>query len=299
MPTLISVTISPPSPFILTQSGLNTRQFTATANYSDAAPADITNDVTTAWDVGSTGVLTNAVASVSNTTPTKGLTTAKTISGSTTIRATYGGFTGTAILRVGLANYTQIQEPLVEGLKISSLPNFNAHNPIARLTVPNYSLMTGGIAFLNSNGISNSTPIGWTTVSGHPDQFSAQYIANEQQYDGYWVGIRTDGYVTTNLSVITKNLGVVTNICVDASGNPLTSGGYPVFVQLAGEAYVYTQDSTLVIGDFLGPDTSRAGAVMKVAYNPAAPTPILGFALETYSATYQNMIKMRIQICGE
>jgi hypothetical protein len=299
MPNLISVTISPPNPFILTQSGLNTQQFVATANFSDAAPTDITNDVTTAWDVGATGVLSNAVASVSNTTPTKGLVTANTISGSTVIRATYGGFTGSAILRVGLANYIQIWEQLVEGLKISSLPNFNAHNPIARLTVPNYSLMTGGVAFLNSNGISNSVPIGWTTVSGHPDEFATQYITKEQQYDGYWVGIRADGYATSDLSLIVKNLGIVTNICVNSSDNPLTHGGYPVFVQLAGENYVYTQDSTIVLGDFLGPDTSHAGAVMKIAYNPASPTPILGFALESYSATYQNMIKMRIQICGE
>lgn len=299
MPTLVSITISPPNPFILTQSGINTQQFTATAHYSDASPADITNDVSTAWDVGSTGLLSNSVASISNTVGTKGLATANAISGSTPIRATYGGFTGSAVLRVGLANYTQIQEQLVEGLKINTLPNFNAHNPIVRLTVANYSLMTGGVVFINSNGTSNGVPIGWTTVGGHPDEFATQYIAFQQQFDGYWAGLRTDGYATTNLSTIVKNLGVVKTICVDAAGNPLTHGGYPVFIQQDGEQYVYTQDATIVAGDFLGPDTSTIGGVLKVAYNPSTPTPILGFALENYAATYANMIKMRIQICGE
>lgn len=230
MPTLTSIIVSPSNPFILTKSGLNTQQFTATAQYSDAAPADITNDSTTAWDVGTTSVLSNSVASVSNTSPTKGLVTANTISGSTTIRATYGGFTGTAILRVGLSNYTRIYEQLVEPTKISSLPNFNAHNPISKLTISNFSLMTGGVVFVNSNGVVNGTPVGWTEVSGHPDAFATQYIAFEQQFDGYWAGLRTDGYATTNLSLITKNLGVVTSICVDTNGNAFTHGGYPVLI---------------------------------------------------------------------
>lgn len=299
MPTLTSVIVSPSNPFILTKSGQNTQQFTATAHFSDAAPADITNDGSIAWDVGTTSVLSNSVASVSNTSPTKGLVTANTISGSTNIRATYGGITGVAILRVGLSNYTRIYEQLVEPTKISSIPNFNAHNPVSKLTVPNFSLMTGGVTFINSTGVVNTTPVGWTTVSGHPDAFATQYIAFEQQFDGYWTGLRTDGYATTNLSTIVKNLGVVTSICVDGSGNAFTHGGYPVLIQQSGEPYVYTQDATITAGDFLGPNTAVIGAIMKVSYNPASPTPIIGFALENYSATYQNMVKIRIQICGE
>lgn len=296
MPTLISVTVSPPNPYILIGTQ---QQFTATAHYSDAAPADITNDSLTAWDVGSTGTLSNAVASINNTIPNKGLATANSVSGYTVIRATYQGFTGTAVLRVGLTNYTQIWEQLVENTKVSSLPNFAAHNPIAKLSVSNFSLMTGGVMFLNQTGTSNGSPIGWTTVSGHPDSFATQYIAYEQQYDGYWVGLRSDGYATTNLSAITKNLGIVTTTCVDVNQNPLTNGGYPVFVQLAGEAYVYTQDVTITLGCWLGPDTATIGGVKNIGFSISTTTPTLGYALENYSATYQNMVKMRIQICGE
>lgn len=295
MPTLISVTVSPANPYILTG---NQQQFTATANYSDAGPSDVTADSLTAWDVGQTGILSNAVAIIDNSS-NKGLATANSISGYTIIRATYQGFTGTAILRVGLTNYTQIREEVVEALKVSSLPNYDAHNPIAKLTVPNFSLMTGGVVFQNQTGMSNSIPIGWTTVSGHPDSFATQYITYEQQYDGYWVGLRSDGYATNNLGAIVKNLGVVTSICVDSNGNPLTHGGYPIMVQLAGEAYVYTQDPTITTGCWLGPSGSTHGAVINVGFSISTTTPKLGFALENYSATYQNMVKMRIQICGE
>ncbi len=93
---------------------------------------------------------------------------------------------------------------------------------------------------------------------------------------------------------------MVASISVDASGNQLASGGYPVLVQVAGEAYVWTSDSTITRGSFLVPDTGHAGQVVATTFNPASPTPIIGYSLESFStSTYPGMVLMRIQLCGE
>lgn len=288
MATLTSVTITPANPFILVS---NTQLFILTAHFSDA-PDDPNAgiDPTTVW---SSSDIT--VATISNTIPTKGVATAQTISGSTIITATYGGKTATTILRVGLANYSRIVEPTVEGVKVGETIANAAHNPISRLSAPIISMFTGGVAFSNANATSGG-PIGYTIVSGHPDNFTQLYIANEQQQVGQWVQLNSSSYATTSFNVNQKNLGVVSSVSLNSSGNQLTAGGNPSLVQIAGEAYVFATPP-INAGDFLGPDIN--GNVKQVPFDPGMPTPILGFALDGYGATYDGMVLMRIQICGE
>ena len=288
MATLVSITVSPDSPYILING---TQSFSAVAVYSDSSTIDITNNTATTWISSLT-----SVATVSNTSP-KGIATAQTISGSTLISATYGGMTGSAILRVGLANYTRTYEQLVEAVKITETSLNAAHNPIARMTAPNFSMFNGGVSMRNQTGTSGGVSIGWTLASGHPGDYEKAYIANEQQQDGYWVQLNVSGAATISFSSSQRNLGVVSSVSVDSTGTQLTSGGNIVLVQIAGEAYVFTTDGTITRGSFLTYDTN--GKVKLTAFVPASPTPILGFALENFAATYPNMVKMRIQICGE
>lgn len=290
MPTITSITISPTNPFILTT---HTQAFTAVAHFSDAGDLDVTADSTTIWASSQT-----SVATIATSGPSKGTATALTISGSTIISATYGSITGTTILRVGLVNYSRIFEQSVENIKQAETTFTAPHNPIIKMTSPNFSMFSGGVAMINTVGTSGGTPIGWTVAMGHPGDFTKTYIANEQQQDGYWVQLNSSGLATTNLNGTQRSLGVVTSISVDANGNQLSSGGNPVLVQIAGEAYVYTTDVTIVLGSFLIPDTN--GKIKATTFNPASPTPIIGYALETFTTSvYTNMVLMRIQLCGE
>ena len=288
MPNLTSITISPSNPFKLVST---TQQFTLTGHYSDASDDPLLGlDSTTVWTSG-----TPAVATISNAGPSKGTATILTISGSSIITAEYGGKIATTILKVGLANYSRIIEMPVEKIRDGETIGNAAHNPISRLSVPNISMYSGGVTFLNANA-SAGGPIGYTTVSGHPGNFTSLYIANEVQQDGYWVQQNASGYATTSFSGTQKNLGVVASVSFDASGNQIGYGGNPVMVQIAGEAYVYAT-SPVVVGDFLGPDTG--GKIKYIYFDPQSPTPILGYALENYGLSFPGMVLMRIQICGE
>jgi hypothetical protein len=290
MSTLISVSVSPANPFILVTQQ---EQFVATAIFSDAPNLIITNDPTTVWTSSQT-----SVATISTISPTKGLATALTISGSTIISATYGGQTGTSILKVGLTNYSRIFEQLVENVKSSETPSNAAHNPIAKLTTSNFSMFSGGVTLTNFVGADGYMPIGWTLASGHPGDFTKTYIANEPQQDGYWVQLNASGLATTNLIGGQRSLGIVTSISVDNNGIQLSNGGNPVLVQVSGEQYVFTSDVTIVLGSFLVPDVN--GKVKATTFVPSSPTAIIGFSLENFaSSTYPNMILMRIQLCGQ
>lgn len=291
MPTLTSVTVSPPSLFILITE---TQQYFATAHFSDAVDLDITSNPSTTWS-SSDGY----VATIDST----GLATALSISGATTITATYNLQLGTAILQVGAAGHTRILEQLVDPTKITETSLTAPHNPIVRLTTPNISSFTGAVVFRNINRtLSDSRNIGYSFVSGHPGDFTRDYIATGGHTYGNWVQINSSGFVTKTFNVTQRDLGIVASICINNGGAQLGSfphpiSGVPVLVQISGDGYVSTTDATIALGSFLGPGVS--GKVVRVPFDPEAPTPIIGFALEGFSNTYQNMVLMRIQICGE
>lgn len=298
MPTLVSVTVTPVNPFILVSQ---TQAFTATATYDDSSTVDVTTNVATTWTAADLpNFVGNFVATISNSGPSKGTATAGTISGGSLITATFDGYSGTSILRVGLANYTRILEqtvdPVRDGTSFNETSLTAAHNPIVRLSVPNISMFTGGVTFLNADGYSDGY-IGYTTVSAHPGDFSKLYIANEAQNFGDWVQLNSSGNATKSFNINQRSLGIVTSVAIDANAVQLPSGGNPVLVQIAGEGYANTTDGTILTGSFLGPDTN--GKVKAVTFNPSNPTPIIGYALENFGATFSNKVKMRIEMCGE
>ncbi len=288
MANLTSITIAPSNPFILVST---VQAFTLTAHFSDAADdPTVGTDPTTNWSSSDT-----AVATISNSGPSKGQATALTISGYSIITATYGGKTTTTVLRVGLANYARTIEPIVEGVRTSETTMNAAHNPITNLASPTISAFTGSVTFSNFNATSGG-PIGYTLVSGHPGNFTRPYIANEAQSIGQWVQQNVSSLATTAFNVSYKNLGIVQSVSMDANGAQLVSGGNPVLVQISGEGYVFAT-GPINSGDFLGPDAN--GKVKTVPFDPATPTPVLGFALEGDGVSFPGMVLMRIQICGE
>src|SRR5207253_3251513 len=107
--TLTSISVSPSSPSIPVRL---TQQFTATGHLSDGSSRDLTQLVT--WKSSST-----TVATVSNTSGTQGLATAKA-PGATTISATVVGVTGSATLTVNGATVTSmVLQPLNPSLAAS------------------------------------------------------------------------------------------------------------------------------------------------------------------------------------
>lgn len=295
MPNLTSITISPTTPFIITQASYNTQQFTATAHYSDASDVDITTDLSTLWASSQT-----LVATISSSGGDKGLATAGSISGPTVISATYQSIVGTTILRVGLTRYSRIFEQVVEGIHRTENSMSAIHSPIAKLTSANLTMVSGAVVMQNVIGMDNGIPIGWTIASNHPGDYIKVYISEEQQQNGDWVQLNSSGHATNVLTGMQRSLGVVSSVSVDSNGTQLVSGGNPVFVQIAGEAYVSTTDTNIVRGSFLVPDTGHHGQVVATTFDPVNPTPIIGYSLETFaSSTYPNKVLMRIQICGE
>jgi hypothetical protein len=279
MPTLVSVSVAPLNPFILIGT---TQAFIATAHYDDLSTADVSTNPSTLW--------LSSVPSIATIPSNSPIATALTSSGSTIISATYGGQTGTAILRVGLANYTKIYEQIVD---LSA-----DRNPISRMTTPNFSMFSGGVTMQNFTGTSGGSPIGWTIAMSHPGDAVKSYIAREQQQVGQWVQQYSNGTATTIFNSSQTSLGVVSSIAVDMNDLQLTSGGNPVLVQYTGEAYVFFGSNVIARGNFLIPDA--AGVVKATPFDPMNPTAIIGFALENSSSpTYPGMILMRIQICGE
>jgi hypothetical protein len=90
VPVLVSVTVKPATTTILPGATL---QFTATANYSNGTSIDVTGSAT--WSSS-----TPTVATVSDESGSKGTATGVS-AGSTTITASYNGFSGSAKLSVG------------------------------------------------------------------------------------------------------------------------------------------------------------------------------------------------------
>ena len=95
--TLQSIAVTPPNP---SAAKGTTLQFTATGTYSDSSTQDISSQVT--WASSAT-----TVASISNTTGSKGLATAVDV-GTSTVSAALSGQTGSTVLTVTAATLQSI-----------------------------------------------------------------------------------------------------------------------------------------------------------------------------------------------
>ncbi|HTF99819.1 MAG TPA: Ig-like domain-containing protein, partial [Nitrospirota bacterium] len=162
---LVSLAVTPANPSIALGT---TKQFTATGTFSDNSTQNITSSVT--WNSTSTGV-----ASVSNTTRSKGLATS-VATGSTTIRATSGSITGSTNLTVTSATLISIAvTPTNSSASVGTTLQFTATGTYSNGATQNITATAAwtssntGIATISnadgSKGLATAAGAGTTTIT--------------------------------------------------------------------------------------------------------------------------------------
>ncbi|HEY6272836.1 MAG TPA: Ig-like domain-containing protein [Terriglobales bacterium] len=154
--TLVSITVTPANPSIAAGA---TQQFTATGTYSDSTTQNVTS--LAAWTSTNTAVATiNA----------SGLATAVS-TGSTTIQATYGGFTGSTGLTVTTAVLVSIAvTPANASIATGGTQQFTATGTYSDNSTQN---LTGSVTWSSTNtavatitgaGLATAAALGTTTI---------------------------------------------------------------------------------------------------------------------------------------
>jgi hypothetical protein len=160
-PALISISVNPAAPSIAPGT---TQQFLATGTYSDSSTQNLTGVVT--WSSSNT-----AIASVSSTTPTKGLASAVS-AGSTTITASFGSVSGTSVLTVTSAVATSIAvAPINPSLALGLSQQFTANATFSDGSsqdvtgVATWKSSATSIASITTSGLATGKNVGSTIIS--------------------------------------------------------------------------------------------------------------------------------------
>ncbi|KAA6457835.1 hypothetical protein DYQ86_20910 [Acidobacteria bacterium AB60] len=158
-PTLVSIAVTPAAPSITVGA---TQQFTATGTYSDNSTANISSTVT--WSV-----TTPSVASISNT----GLATG-VAAGSTPVKATLSGITGSTTLTVTAATKTITSiavTPADASIATTKTQQYTAtatysDKSTADITsTATWSSSNTAVATIAANGLATGVAAGSTTIS--------------------------------------------------------------------------------------------------------------------------------------
>ncbi len=160
-PALVSISVTPAS--VSVAPGTN-QQFIATGNYSDGSQQNLTGSAT--WTSTNT-----AIATVSTTSPTRGLAQAAA-NGSVTITATSGSISGTATLTVTSATATSIAvTPLGANLPLGLTQQYTAVGTFSDGTsqdvsgVATWKSSSTSIASITTSGLATGKNVGSTTIS--------------------------------------------------------------------------------------------------------------------------------------
>ena len=153
-------------------------------------------------------------------------------------------------------------------------------------------MFSGSVTLANTIGTDS---YGWTIVSSNPNKQTELFYSVGTIAIGSWVELNSSMQATTTFAAGQKSIGVVSSIFVDGYDNQIADG--PILVQTVGYAFVKCTGNTINANDLLIPDTN--GKVKATTFNPLSPTPIIGCALEASNNTIANMVKMKIQICGD
>lgn len=158
--TISSIAVTPATP---TVAKGKIQQFKATGTFSDATTQDITSDV--AWTSTATDVATISAEEISN-----GLATAVAASGSSTITATFGGVTGTALMTATLPLVTSIEvtpaNPTVLSLSTKSFTATGTYSDGSTAVITSgvtWSSNNTGCATMSS-GVATALATGSTTI---------------------------------------------------------------------------------------------------------------------------------------
>lgn len=187
--TLLSIAVTPTNSSMAVNA---TKDYTATATYSDASTQDVTLSVT--WVSTNTGF-----ATISNTAPTRGRATG-VAAGTTSIQATLGAITGSTNLTITTATLTSLAITPYDAL-VSTGSN-------TQLTA------TGTFSDASTANITNQ--VTWTSSNT-----AAATISNATGSRGLTTAGSFTGYRTTT---ITATLGAVSNTSpFGVNGSAITS----------------------------------------------------------------------------
>jgi uncharacterized protein YjdB len=160
-PALESITVTPAGPSV--PKG-ETEQFTATGNYSDGSTANLTSEVT--WQSSDT-----SIASISNASGSSGLANALA-TGTSTIKATAFGISGTTVLTVSPAALLSIavtpaNPSVAKGLtKQFTATGTYSDNSTQNLTSQvTWASPTTSVATITSAGLATAVATGTSTIS--------------------------------------------------------------------------------------------------------------------------------------
>jgi trimeric autotransporter adhesin len=160
-PGLVSLSVTPANASIAPGTA---QQFTATGTYSDGSQQNLTGSAS--WASSNT-----AIATVSTTSPTRGLAQA-VASGSVTITATSGSVSGTATLNVSSATATSIAvTPLNANLPLGLAQQYKAVGTFSDGTsqdltgVATWKSSVTSVASITTSGLATGKNVGSTTIS--------------------------------------------------------------------------------------------------------------------------------------
>jgi trimeric autotransporter adhesin len=160
-PALVSIAITPPGKSIARETAL---QFTATGSYTDNSTRNITASVN--WSSSNV-----SVATISNTSPTKGLVHGIS-AGKVTISATSGSISGTATLTITSATATSLAiAPTNASLPLDVSQQFKATATFSDGTsqdvtdVVSWSSQNSSIATITVSGLVTAKKLGTTNIA--------------------------------------------------------------------------------------------------------------------------------------
>jgi trimeric autotransporter adhesin len=215
--TLVSIAITPTNPSIAKGTG---KQFTATGTYSDGTTQNLTTTAT--WSSSSSGI-----ATISNAAGSQGLATS-VAAGSTTIKATSAGISGSTTLTVTQAVLVSIAiTPSSQTISAGTTKQFTATGTYSDGTTQNltttatWSSSSSGIATISnaagSQGLATAVAAGTTTimaVSGSISSTAALTVTGNNTVTLTWDAptTRSDGSplnLLTDLSGYTIHYGTL------------------------------------------------------------------------------------------
>ena len=161
VPGLVSIAVTPANPSVAPGT---TQQFTAIGTYSDTSTQNLTSTVT--WSSS-----TSVVATISTTSPTAGLAKA-VANGSTTITASSGVISGTAVLTVTSASAVSIVvSPTNVSLALGLTQQFTASATFDDGTIQDvtgtasWKSSSSSIASVTTSGVAIARNVGTTNIS--------------------------------------------------------------------------------------------------------------------------------------
>ena len=288
-PALVSIAVTPATPTIAAQT---TQQFIATGTYTDNSTQNLTSSVD--WSSSDT-----AVATISSTSPTKGLSRGVT-AGNVTITATSGSISGTSSLTVTSAISTSIAiSPANASLPLDVSQQYTATATFSDGTTQNvtnvvsWSSSSSSVASITVSGLVTAKSLGTATISATFETSSAATVVTVNANNLSSITIQP---ANGSIAQGTKIQFTATGTFNDGSTHNLTSkvtwsSSNPAFASITGTGLLSgVSPGGVTITASLGsvtvsvPFNVTSATIVSITVTPTAQSIPIGWHLQ-YTAT--------------